>query len=585
MNNQKLPININDLLSAKTVENERLEFKEGWNPESIIHTICAFANDFHNLGGGYIIIGISENQGQAVLPPIGIPLEKIDTIKKELLNLGNSAISPTYHPLTAVYEIENRHVLVIWAPGGGTRPYKAKTSLSKKLSDWDYYIRLHSSTVKAKGDYNKELLSLTATIPFDDRFCQNVPLEELSIDLMINFLKNIDSDLTADKKSFELSTLARQMNVAGGPNEMLFPKNIGLLFFNEQPAQFFPVTQIDVVFFPDGAGGERFEEKIFKGPIDQMLKNALNYIKNNYLKQIIIKHNDRAESSRYWNFPFSAIEEAVVNAIYHRSYEIREPVEIRIDQTELVVLSFPGPDHSIDLSSLRQGKAVSRRYRNRRIGEFLKELDLTEGRSTGIPKILRAMKINESPEPVFETDFDRSYFLIRLPINSFFLENNHRNYASITEIPLYADNKIQLEEDRGLTNNKRAQSEDKKAQSEDEKAQSDDKRAQSDDKRAQSDDKRAQSDLHIDEEIRRAFENKSLSELFLLIEQFNPISSNELVSKLGLTDKHGAFKRNLSFLLKKNIIQYQFPEKPTSRLQKYLVSEYGLMIGEKLKLF
>jgi len=29
---------------------------------------------------------------------------------------------------------------------------------------------------------------------------------------------------------------------------------------------------------------------------------------------------------------------------------------------------------------------VSRRYRNRRIGEFLKELNLTEGRSTGIPK-------------------------------------------------------------------------------------------------------------------------------------------------------------------------------------------------------
>lgn len=29
---------------------------------------------------------------------------------------------------------------------------------------------------------------------------------------------------------------------------------------------------------------------------------------------------------------------------------------------------------------------VCRRYRNRRIGEFLKELELTEGRSTGIPK-------------------------------------------------------------------------------------------------------------------------------------------------------------------------------------------------------
>jgi ATP-dependent DNA helicase RecG len=60
---------------------------------------------------------------------------------------------------------------------------------------------------------------------------------------------------------------------------------------------------------------------------------------------------------------------------------------------------------------------VSRRYRNRRVGEFLKELDLTEGRSTGISKILNVMAANGSPPPEFETDEDRSYFLVRLPVH------------------------------------------------------------------------------------------------------------------------------------------------------------------------
>jgi len=64
---------------------------------------------------------------------------------------------------------------------------------------------------------------------------------------------------------------------------------------------------------------------------------------------------------------------------------------VRITQEDLVVLSFPGPDRSIRMEDLRAGRAVSRRYRNRRIGEFLKELELTEGRSTGIPKIFKAM--------------------------------------------------------------------------------------------------------------------------------------------------------------------------------------------------
>ena len=37
---------------------------------------------------------------------------------------------------------------------------------------------------------------------------------------------------------------------------------------------------------------------------------------------------------------------------------------------------------------------IARKYRNCRIGEFLKELKLTEGRNIGIPKIKRALKNN-----------------------------------------------------------------------------------------------------------------------------------------------------------------------------------------------
>jgi len=49
-----LPVNIHKVLQGLPVEWERLEFKRGWNPEAILHTLCAFANDFHNLGGGYV---------------------------------------------------------------------------------------------------------------------------------------------------------------------------------------------------------------------------------------------------------------------------------------------------------------------------------------------------------------------------------------------------------------------------------------------------------------------------------------------------------------------------------------------------
>ena len=49
-----------------------------------------------------------------------------------------------------------------------------------------------------------------------------------------------------------------------------------------------------------------------------------------------------------------------------------------------------------------------------------KKLKLTEGRNTGIPKIKRALKNNGSPDPIFETDEDRTYFITTILIHEGF---------------------------------------------------------------------------------------------------------------------------------------------------------------------
>jgi ATP-dependent DNA helicase RecG len=239
----------------------------------------------------------------------------------------------------------------------------------------------------------------------------------LSKTLMLEYLNEVGSALALDAPQMAVEELGRQMHVVDGPPEAPRPKNVGLLFFNDAPERFFPHTQIDVVWFPEGAGGDRFDEKVFKGPLSRMLRDALGFIQRNYLVETVVKHPDRAEATRVWNFPYAAIEEALVNAVYHRSYEVREPIEVRIDRKEVAVLSFPGPDRSIKLADFEAGRVVSRRYRNRRIGDFLKELDLTEGRSTGVPKMLKAMAANGSPVPIFETDEDRLAYVVRLPVH------------------------------------------------------------------------------------------------------------------------------------------------------------------------
>jgi len=86
----KLPINLENLLRQRQVEGERIEYKAGWNPDAILRTLCAFANDFENLGGGYVVIGQDcDANGMPVFPPVGLEENQLDKIQQELLGFCN----------------------------------------------------------------------------------------------------------------------------------------------------------------------------------------------------------------------------------------------------------------------------------------------------------------------------------------------------------------------------------------------------------------------------------------------------------------------------------------------------------------
>lgn len=124
------------------------------------------------------------------------------------------------------------------------------------------------------------------------------------------------------------------------------------------------------------------------------------------------------------------MEEALSNAVYHRAYDEREPIEVRVENDRIEIVSFPGPDRSVTIDGLENYRVSNRRYRNRRIGDFLKELHLTEGRNTGFKKILDSLEANGSPKPEFETDDDRSYFITRLFIHEAFINEGDEKETS-----------------------------------------------------------------------------------------------------------------------------------------------------------
>lgn len=136
--------------------------------------------------------------------------------------------------------------------------------------------------------------------------------------------------------------LRRSMNIVNTLPEYTKPKNVGLMFFSLEPDRFFPYTQIDVVQFPEDLGGDQIIEKIFKGSLRQQLREALQYIWNCVIQEKVIKFSDRAEEERFFNYPYAAIKESRYNAVYHKGYDVHEPIEVRILPNRIEIVSHPG---------------------------------------------------------------------------------------------------------------------------------------------------------------------------------------------------------------------------------------------------
>ena len=244
-------------------------------------------------------------------------------------------------------------------------------------------------------------------------------LNETSIELRLvqKYLKDSDSALVGQE--IEPIHLYEKLQLVYPVTEEMFtPRNVALLFFHPKPHEFLKGarTEISVV-----THDHRAKEMQVNGPIDQQIKKCLSFILE------IPKKESCAAMILY---PKRALREAVVNAFHHRSYERchPDPVKIHIEPEFIDIISYPGPDPSLNEKHFSEdGEIPPVPSRNRRIADFLKSLKLAEGRYTGVGTIFRSMKKNYYPKPLFY--FRKSYFCVRLPGHPRYIAHSVRSRA------------------------------------------------------------------------------------------------------------------------------------------------------------
>ncbi len=406
-----LQINLDDLLRCRGVESERVEFKASWDSKrtgpQVLRTICAFANDYHNLNGGYVIIGVGEQDGRAALPPAGLSATELEAAQQWIRGNCNR-LDPSYQPILSPETADDRIILVVWAPASETRPHRAPDVGKRPGRFW---VRLGAETVDAeqRGGVLPGLVQPTARVPWDDRRAPDAHVEDLREAKVREYLRDIRSGLLDQPDERDIY---RRMRLVVRVNAHEVPRNAGLLFFSKAPTQWFRGAKIEVVQFAADRAGDVQEERTFEGGLVDQLRDCLNYLENLSTFHLQ-KQRDRSQVRGWVSYPLPALRETLVNAVYHRGYDVDqpEPTKVYLHPGRIEVISYPGPVPGIESHHLAPDASVPPApARNRRIGEFLKELGLAEGRLSGLPKVFQAMEANGSPVPRFYFDEQRTWF-------------------------------------------------------------------------------------------------------------------------------------------------------------------------------
>ena len=267
-------------------------------------------------------------------------------------------------------------------------------------------------------------------ISFDELVNPDANIADISRSRVLEYLRRVGSSIP---ESMSTEEILDSMRLAVGPREQRMIVNAALMMFCEDPERFFDRARIEVVVKPDPTG-EGMTENVFRGPIYAQLEMALGFIRSYVIRERIFKIEGQAEALRVFNFPYNAVEEALVNAVFHRGYQIGEPVVVTVTPGSLEILSFPGLDCGISDEEISRLEIRSRGDRNRRLGDFLKELGMAEARNTGIPKIVGAMRRNGSPDPVYETDAGRRYLNVVLKVHPRFMDDVSPSGTSVPNV-------------------------------------------------------------------------------------------------------------------------------------------------------
>ena len=296
---------------------------------------------------------------------------------------------------------------------------------------------------------------------------------------------------------------------------LLLPTNAYVLFSDSQVKQeLFPYAKVECARFKGSSSHEFLDQKTVDGNIAVQAEAAYNFVLRHINSGATVKG---VYTESRWEYPVVAIREALRNAVVHRDYSLAgKDIKVAIYDDMLEITSPGNLLPSIDFNEM---EARQSDIRNKVIAPVFKKLGIIDQWGNGLKLI--ADELNAYPEIEFK------WFEKGLQFQVQFLKKDDKPNEAPAMIGESIWNQVgtKLEPSRDQVGAKFGASL---------------------------------------EQVR-----------LLLIACEKPVMIQELMTVMGLKNRSKFRKKYVTPLLEKDILAMTIPEKPTSSLQHYCLTENG----------
>jgi len=352
-----------------------------------------------NTSGGNIVLGVRDSDQV----PVGIDSEQREQVESLVVNTATQNCIPMIVPrlnweFLPVDDEEPKLCLIVEVPASRFEVHQTK--------DGRYLQRIGSHQRVIPAERLARLLGSRGLVsPVEERPVLNAKLTDLDEVRLSKYFRSRFPDWTTPE-DWQAKLISHKLAVMS--EEQAYPTYLGILLFAEQPDAFIPGAYMDLALYDhDEPDGNTADTQRISGPIPEQVEQTLAWLRISPLSPTIsVKDGDGRHD--YPTYSEVALQEAVVNAIAHRDYEVRGSQVIIRMYPDRVEFQNPGALHNtLTVENLYAGCQPIRR--NQLLAGFLRNYkspvtggSYMEARGEGFLNLVRASEGLSGRRPVLE---------------------------------------------------------------------------------------------------------------------------------------------------------------------------------------